>query len=217
MAEFIPLAVLAGILIKVGTDIIDWKYLKQIHHAPKAGILLMVTVFCLTVFVDLISAVAIGMIMASFLFMQRMTDIQIKSMQILRGDDNDPELNSLEQEIMKQARGRILVYKLSGPRSFTSARDMVYKLSEYTDFEAMVFDLKEVTMIDFSSCQSIAEIVAGHHSDERVVFFSGASPTVLATLGKFGAMKYVMQEHCFDDRYRAIYAASELLEVKDEA
>ena len=217
MAEFIPLAVLAGILIKVGTDIIDWKYLKQIHHAPKAGILLMVTVFCLTVFVDLISAVAIGMIMASFLFMQRMTDIQIKSMQILRGDKNDPELNPLEQEIMELARGRILVYKLSGPRSFTSARDMVNKLSAYTNFEALVFDLKEVTMIDFTSCQSIAEIVAGHHSDDRVVFFSGASPSVLATLAKFGAIRNVMQEHCFEDRYQAIYAASELLEVKDEA
>ena len=216
MARFIPLAVLAGILIKVGTDIIDWKYLKQIHHAPRTGILLMATVFCLTVFVDLISAVAVGMVMASFIFMKRMTDVQIKSMHILRGEENDPELNPLEQEIMEQARGKILVYKLSGPRSFTSARDMVYKLSEYTDFEALVFDLKEVTMIDFTSCQSIAEIVAGHHSDDRVVFFSGASPSVLETLGKLGAIRNVMQEHCFEDRYQAIYAASELIEVKDE-
>lgn len=216
MAEYIPLAVLAGILIKVGTDIIDWKYLRQIHHAPGAGILLMVTVFSLTVFVDLISAVAVGMVMASFIFMQRMTDIQIKSMQILRGDENNPELNPLEQEIMLQARGKILVYKLSGPRSFTSARDMVYKLAEYTDFEALVFDLKDVTMIDFSSCQSIAEIVAGYQSDQRIVFFAGASPTVQATLEKRGAIRSVPREHCFEDRYQAIYAASELIEVKDD-
>jgi len=99
MAEYIPLAVLAAILFKVGTDIIDWKYLRQIRHAPKAGILLMLTVFCLTVFVDLITAVAVGMVMASFVFMKRMTDVQVKSMQILRGKENDPELNALEHRI----------------------------------------------------------------------------------------------------------------------
>ena len=215
LAEYIPLAVLAGILIKVGTDIIDWKYLKQIRHAPKAGLLLMVTVFLLTVFVDLISAVGIGMVMASFIFMKRMTDIQVKSMQILRGDENDPELSDLEQELMLQARGKILVYKLSGPRSFTSARDMTYKLAEYSDFEALVFDLSEVTMIDFTSCKAIAEIVEGLDHDNHHAFFSGASSPVLATLTKQEALQKVARDHYFDDRYQAIHAASELLEVKD--
>jgi len=116
---------------------------------------------------------------------------------------------------MLQAGGRILVYKLSGPRSFTSARDMVYKLAEYTDFEALVFDLGDVTMIDFTSCQAIADIVDGHHGDDRVVFFSGASPAVRQALEKLGTIRNFMREHCFDDRYQAIYAASELLEVRD--
>ena len=79
LASEIPKAVLAGILIKVGTDIIDWDYLKRLKTAPKAGVLLMVTVLLLTVFVDLIMAVAVGMVMSSFIFMKRMTDLQLKS------------------------------------------------------------------------------------------------------------------------------------------
>ena len=215
LAEYIPLAVLAGILIKVGTDIIDWHYLKQLGHAPKMGILLMLTVFSLTVFVDLITAVAVGMVMASFIFMKRMTDVQIESMQVIRGAENEPEVTPVEQELLLNARGKILVYKLSGPRSFSSARDMVYKLSEYTDFEALVFDLEEVTTIDFTSCLAIAEIVDGHLSENREVFFSGASDKVLRTLEKLGAIKKHMHGHCFENRYQAIFAASELLEVKD--
>ena len=215
LAEYIPLAVLAGILIKVGTDIIDWHYLKQLHHAPRAGVFLMVTVFCLTVFVDLVTAVAVGMVFASFIFMKRMTDLQIQSMHVIQGEEGDPELTPLEQELMQQAMGRILVYKLTGPRSFTSARDMVYKLAEYTDFETLVFDLAGATTIDFTSCQAIAEIVDGHHSADRQVFFCGASAQVLQTLEKLGAIRKHMQGHCFEDRYQAIFAASELLEVKD--
>ncbi|MBT8420096.1 MAG: hypothetical protein KJO08_04455, partial [Gammaproteobacteria bacterium] len=76
-ASDIPHAVLAGILIKVGTDIIDWDYLKRLHHAPKAGVVMMFTVLFITVFVDLITAVAIGVIMASLVFMKRMTDLQL--------------------------------------------------------------------------------------------------------------------------------------------
>jgi MFS superfamily sulfate permease-like transporter len=72
LAKYIPHAVLAGILIKVGTDIIDWDYLKHLRRAPLAGVIMMFTVLGITVFVDLITAVAVGVVMASLIFMKRM-------------------------------------------------------------------------------------------------------------------------------------------------
>ncbi|NNJ84803.1 MAG: SulP family inorganic anion transporter, partial [Gammaproteobacteria bacterium] len=94
-ASDIPHAVLAGILIKVGTDIIDWDYLKRLHHAPKAGVVMMFTVLFITVFVDLITAVAIGVIMASLVFMKRMTDLQLANITAI----TDPtEEHPLSQE-----------------------------------------------------------------------------------------------------------------------
>ncbi|MDH5435547.1 MAG: SulP family inorganic anion transporter, partial [Gammaproteobacteria bacterium] len=67
-ASNIPKAVLAGILVKVGTDIIDWDYLRKIRSAPFAGVSVMLVVLGMTVFVDLIMAVAAGMMMVSLIF-----------------------------------------------------------------------------------------------------------------------------------------------------
>ena len=65
LASLIPHAVLAGILMKVGIDIIDWGYLKRAPRAPRAGVVIMLVVLGLTVFVDLIIAYATGMVAAS--------------------------------------------------------------------------------------------------------------------------------------------------------
>ncbi|MDX1812090.1 MAG: SulP family inorganic anion transporter, partial [Gammaproteobacteria bacterium] len=67
VASYIPNAILAGILVKVGYDIIDWDYLKRMRHISRGGLLIMSSVFFITVFVDLITAVAVGMIMAAFI------------------------------------------------------------------------------------------------------------------------------------------------------
>ncbi len=211
LALYIPKAVLAGILIKVGTDIIDWEYLKQLHTSPKAGVLMMLTVLGLTVFVDLIMAVAIGMVMAAFIFMQRMTNLQLSAMHVIRCRDDDKNLTDTEAEILDKADGKILIYKLSGPRSFTSAKDMVKKLSDYSDYECLILDMHEVSVIDFTSCRAIDEILegiklAGHHA-----FITGASTEVDSVLSKLKAKRHLVSNHQFDSRISALKEALEKL------
>ncbi|WP_198262520.1 SulP family inorganic anion transporter [sulfur-oxidizing endosymbiont of Gigantopelta aegis] len=207
LALFIPKAVLAGILIKVGTDIIDWDYLKQIRHSPIAGVMMMLTVFFLTVFVDLIEAVAIGMVMASFVFMHRMTDLQVKSMHIIRSKEDDESLSDEEAELLDKAKGKILIYKLSGPRSFTSAKNMVQKLSEYTDYDSLILDMHEMTAIDYTSCKAIDEILEGLKLADHQAYITGASLEVNETLEKLKAKRYLKKGHEFNDRTKAICAA----------
>jgi len=77
VAAYIHNAVLAGILVKVGIDIIDWDYLRRIRTTPPSSIVVMLVVCFTTVFVDLISAAAISMVMSSFIFMQRMIELQL--------------------------------------------------------------------------------------------------------------------------------------------
>ncbi|MEO1898488.1 MAG: SulP family inorganic anion transporter, partial [Methylococcales bacterium] len=74
-ARLIPLPVLAGILITVGIGIIDYKGFKHILHVPKTDSIVMLVVLVMTVFVDLLQAVAVGMVFASVLFMKKMSDI----------------------------------------------------------------------------------------------------------------------------------------------
>jgi SulP family sulfate permease len=207
LALYIPKAVLAGILIKVGTDIIDWEYLKQLPHTPKAGIAMMLTVFFLTVFVDLIEAVAIGMVMASFVFMHRMTELQVKTMHLIRSREDDESLSDEEAELLEKAQGRILIYKLTGPRSFTSAKDMVKKLSEYTDYDSLILDLHEVSAIDYTSSRAIDEILEGLQLAEHQGYLTGARPAVNQVLKKLKAKRFLAQGHEFDNRLDAIRMA----------
>ena len=74
----IPLAVLGAILVKVGTDIIDWNFLKKISKIPKVSVVMMTTVLIITVFYNLMVAVAVGLVMASLVLLQRITELQLE-------------------------------------------------------------------------------------------------------------------------------------------
>lgn len=208
LAMYIPKAVLAGLLIKVGTDIIDWDYLKNIRNAPKAGVLMMLTVFGMTVFVDLIMAVAIGMVMAAFVFMQRMTDLQISGMKVIQHSDDDPSLSADEAALLDEAKGKILIYKLSGARSFTSAKSMVHKLSTYSDYDVMILDVTEVIAIDFTSTRAFDEIFEGIVNSGRHAYLCGANHEVDMVLNKLEAKKHLLDGSQFPTRLDALRAAS---------
>ena len=123
LAEQIPHAVLAGILVKVGYDIIDFSYLKRAHQGPRWDLALMVLVLGLTVFVDLITAVAAGVVLASLAFVKQMADAQLKAFggelpEIPVG--NSPE----EDKLMERAKGRVSLFDFGGPLSFGAAADV---------------------------------------------------------------------------------------------
>ena len=98
LAERIPHAVLAGILIKVGWDIIDWGYLKRIRRAPRDKVVVMLVTLGLTVFVDLITAVAIGLILASFATARWMEQEELKGVTAVALGDHIEGLDPAERE-----------------------------------------------------------------------------------------------------------------------
>jgi len=130
LAEGIPLAVLAGILIKVGIDIIDWNYLRRVRTAPRDGVVMMAVVLVLTVVVDLIAAVAVGVIMASLLFVKRMADLQAANMNLVSGPTPGGVFSAEEDALLGAAKGRLLVYHLRGPMSFGAAKELVSRMTQ---------------------------------------------------------------------------------------
>ena len=151
LAQHIPHAVLAGILIKVGIDIIDWPYLKRIRQAPRAGVFFMLVVLLLTVLVDLITAVAVGIVLASLLFVKRMSDLQLANIKAITGGDDEPGLTEAEISALAAGDGRIILYHLSGPFSFGAAKGMARLLAASDDYDALVLDLSDVPFLDSST------------------------------------------------------------------
>jgi SulP family sulfate permease len=119
--KFVPLSVLAGILTTVGFGIIDFKGLKDLFKIPRADAFVLVTVLALTVFVDLLIAVGIGMIIASVLFMKRISDLveaSYHSDAITQFDKESPWED--ERGITDETRNKIYIQRLDGPIFFGS-------------------------------------------------------------------------------------------------
>lgn len=211
LASNIPKAVLAGILIKVGTDIIDWDYLKRITVAPRAGVVIMFTVLIVTVTVDLLLAVGIGMVMASFLFMSRMTEMQVSNIKPITSSDEETPLSAEEQAIMDEAGGRILLFHLSGPMSFSSAKAIVRRHAQIAGYEAMLLDLTHVPCIDFTTARAIEDIIVDTKSAGRHLFLVGAQPAVHEMLDKQQVLQHFDTGHMYQSRLDALHHARTIL------
>ena len=155
-AKEIPLAVLGAILIKVGTDIIDWEYIKSLLSTPKSGALIMVVVLGITVFYNLMAAVGVGLVMASLIFLQRMTDVQLASIVSVQTIEEASHLDETHQELIRA--GNTLFYQLNGPMSFGSAKGIVRDFSTKSYYNRAILDLSNVPVIDYTTSRSIAEI-----------------------------------------------------------
>lgn len=216
-AKYIPHAVLAGILIKVGTDIIDWDYLKRFRQAPKAGVVIMFTVFFITVFVDLITAVAVGMVMASFLFLQRMSDLQIKSVRVITEPGEETPLSETEADVLGAAAGRILLYHVEGPLSFGAAKGMVRILAAYEEYNILVIDLSDVSSVDFTSCRALDDMISDALQVGRGVFLAGIRPPVKQFMEQQGILQKLPAEHIRISRSEALCLAAKSLDIDVES
>ena len=155
-AKEIPLAVLGAILVKVGTDIIDWEYLKGLLSTPKSGALIMIVVLGITVFYNLMAAVGVGLVMASLIFLQRMTDVQLSSIVSVQTIEEASHLDETHQELIRA--GNTLFYQLNGPMSFGSAKGIVRDFSTKGNYDRVILDLSNVPVIDYTTSRAISEI-----------------------------------------------------------
>lgn len=215
LASEIPKAVLAGILIKVGTDIIDWDYLKRIPVAPKPGVIIMATVLIITVTVDLLLAVGVGMVMVSFLFMNRMTAMQISNIRTTRVASKEIPLSEEENTILDEANGKIMLFHLSGPMSFSSAKAMVRRHAGTVGYEVMLLDLTNVPSLDFTSARAIEDIIVDTKSAGREIFLVGACDAVCEMLKKQKIVRHFHTGHMYKSRLDALLHARSTLEEKE--
>jgi SulP family sulfate permease len=122
LTQPIPMAVLAGIALKVGIDILDWSFLKRSHQVSVKGSLIMYGVLLLTVFVDLIVAVGVGVFIANILTIERLSSMQSQDVKTITDADDAILLSEEEKQLFNQADGRVLLFYLSGPMIFGVAK-----------------------------------------------------------------------------------------------
>jgi len=211
LAEKIPLAVLAGLLIKVGFDIIDWRMLKHLVQAPRTEVLVMIVVLLVTVLVDLITAVGIGVVLASVMFVKRMADLELDSLNIITGSDAETPLSLEEQRILERNKDRLVMIHVNGPMSFGSAKNMVRRLESvkgFNTFSSVVLDLTSVPTIDGTAALAIEDMLVMVKSHHQHLFFVGMRPTVAGVLKGLGVLDQVRPGHRYAIRLDALRHAA---------
>ena len=207
LAESIPHAVLAGILIKVGIDIIDWDFFKRIRKASRPSIILMFTVLFITVFVDLITAVAIGVIGASLLLVSRMANLQLENMNMFRTLSDDIAFSETEKDLFQQANGQILYCQFSGPLSFGAAKGMTRQLAAFDDYQILLLDFIQVPTIDFTSSKAIEDIIHNATDTGRLVYIVGLSKKATESLYRLDIPHKISNTYAFNTQQEALQQA----------
>ncbi len=155
-AAIVPMAVLAAILIKVGLDIIDYRFIKIIRKAPKNDLAIMFTVLFLTVFVDLIVAVGVGVLLASVLLTVRLTkqvNSSVDDLKISINENDGYELLNDDKSFL------VRVVNIDGPFFFGSTSRLVGQVGEMLGTKVVIFNCLKVPFIDLSAFFALSEII----------------------------------------------------------
>ncbi len=180
IASYIPHAALAGVLIKVGLDIIDFSYLKNAHRGPRWDLALMALVLGLTVLVDLITAVGAGVVLAALAYVRQVAKTQLDDLLSRPLTATSDE----ERELLEKLVDRITVFEFGGPLSFGAAADVGHHVRErYKDgMHAIILDFQRVPFIDVSAVRAVETIACDAERAGKQVYITGMTDDIADTM-----------------------------------
>ena len=203
LAEGIPTALLAGILIKVGLDIIDWGFLRRAHKLSFKTALVMWGVLLMTVFWDLIGAVLIGMFVANLLTIESLTHHQLGNMNTGTG-----HLSTREQDLLKRCGDDLILFRMQGPLSFGAAKGISERMMLVKKYKVLLLDITDVPHLGVTASLAIERMVKEAERQQRIVLVAGASGKVKKRLAQFGI------ENLIDERLEALNNAANWINKK---
>ena len=190
LAAQIPTALLAGILIKVGLDIIDWGFLLRAHRLSGKTAVLMYSVLLMTVFWDLIWGVLVGMFVANLLTVDSITQTQLEGMDA----DNPPDaaevrlhdLTTEEKSLVDQCGNALMLFRLRGPLSFGAAKGISARMGLIQNYKVLILDITEVPRIGITASLAIERMVQEAQTSGRTILIAGANSKLQQRLRQFG-------------------------------
>ncbi|MEZ8104962.1 SulP family inorganic anion transporter [Vibrio cortegadensis] len=216
LTEPIPMAVLAGIAVYVGFNILDWSFIQRAHKVSLQGMAIMYGVMLLTVFVDLIAAVGLGVFISNIIIIERLSREQARKVKAISdADDNDVPLTDSERSLLDRANGKVLFFYLSGPMIFSVSKAISRQHNSIDDYDAMILDLSDVPMIDVTVGLALENAIKDALDTNCEVYLLCPNESTLEQLEKFHVLDLVPEHNSFKFRYEALNAALEYVGVDE--
>jgi SulP family sulfate permease len=184
IASIIPAAVLAGILVTVGIGVMDYKGLKAFPEMQWPERLIMITVLLLAVFWQLVYAVAIGLVMASLVFLKHMSDQSVKKATINNLNELE-KLNGIEEkaiDVPLKTKEQVIFKHLNGPVFFGITTSFKNIIADLPKMKILVMRLEQVPFMDLSGIYALESAVEHLHNQGVIVVLSGVNKKLHDTL-----------------------------------
>lgn len=200
LVKYVPLAVLAGILITVGYGIIDFKGFRDLKNVPKSDAFVLLTVFLVTVFVDLLTAVGIGVVMACVFFMKKISDMfesgySSDEMKQFDKENPWPDETGMPQEL----KHKVYVQRLNGPvffGSITKFQEVMHDVP--ADAKIVIIRMKHVTYIDQSGVYAFESAIKDLQANGTTVLMTIVQPQAMSRLKLVNVIPdLVSEDHIF--------------------
>lgn len=192
LASMIPLSSLAAVLVIVAYNMSEWRAFKALFKAPKSDIFILMTTFLLTVFLDLVKAIEIGMVISALLFMKRMSDVAKIEELDLSQENFDLKADEMPENVQ--------VYEVNGPFFFGAAdkfMDTLKGIGSHVDF--VVLGLEKVPAMDATAIQAFRIFIEICKKNKTRLVLHGIQTQPKDVLEKSELYEIIGSENIFDN------------------
>lgn len=212
LAQYIPMACLAGVLVIVSYNMSGWRVFKALLKNPRADVTVLLITFILTVIFDLTVAIEIGLVIACILFMKRVmetTKISVITDEINLHEEQDSSLPEENLVIPKDVE----VYEISGPYFFGVATKFEETMAQLGDYpKVRIIRMRRVPFIDSTGIHNLTSLCEMSHKDKITVILSGVNLQVNEALEKSGFYELIGKENICPNINVALERAKEIVE-----
>lgn len=194
--QYIPVAVLSAILIKVGLTIIDWSFLKRLHQISPFSAFLMLLTMTLSVFVDLVSAVVIGVFLANLVTIRRLSEIQLDNLKLF-SPSSDEKLEGEEKELFELVSDHVVLLKISGPISYGVARSLKQSVGNIDADKYLLIDFSQAIFVGTTSTIAIENIILNHQRNQGNVYLANLNYRVTKSLNELNLLERIPCKNIF--------------------
>ena len=196
LAGLIPLSVLAGILMLVAYRMSEWRVFVAELRGPRSDAAVLLTTFFLTLLIDLTVGIGVGMVLASFLFMRRMSEVtDVRHITDDLDDDGD-ELEDVDQISTRAVPAGIEVYEIDGPFFFGAAEKFKDVLAEvFRKPKVLIIRMRHVPAIDSTGLNVLRDLIRRTRHDRTLVLISELQSQPLLAMRRSGLLDEIGQDN----------------------
>ncbi|MBC7958517.1 MAG: sulfate permease, partial [Vallitaleaceae bacterium] len=200
--KYIPMTALAGILMVVAYNMGEWEEFKTLLKAPKSDSIVFLSTFALTILFDLVFAIEVGMVMAAFLFMKRMSDVA----QISVNSPDEPDTpDGFRLPDIDYNKSKVLIYEINGPFFFGAADNFLktFKTLE-TNPKVLILEMSHVPAMDSTGYMAMNRLFNMCKQSNIKMMLVGLREQPYKTLEKYDFLSKIGSQRIYRQLQEAI-------------